>query len=153
MKNYRKTKVPMAQREPEERKKDFEEVPIGYTTEDAIEEANRCLQCVEPGCIEGCPVEIEIPDFIQCIKENNPEKAAKIIKDKNSLPAICGRVCPQENQCELTCIDCALCWTYCPDGCIIATEEGFFQPDYEFCKGCGICVEVCPTGAIKIEIE
>jgi len=149
----RKTKVPMPERPPQERIRDFNEVALGYTLEQAIEEASRCFQCVEPGCISGCPVEINIPEFIKCIKEKQLEKAIQIIKERNSLPAICGRVCPQETQCEIKCIQCSLCWLYCPEGCIVMNEDGFYEPDYDYCKGCGICAEVCPTGAIKMEVE
>jgi glutamate synthase (NADPH/NADH) small chain len=150
---YKRTKTPMPERPPEERIKDFEEVALGYTIEQAIEEAERCLQCIEPGCIEGCPVEIEIPEFIKCVRERNLEKAVEILKEKNSLPAICGRVCPQETQCEIKCIECGLCWLFCPDGCIVLNDDGFFEPDYDYCKGCGICAEVCPLGVIQMEVE
>lgn len=133
--------------------KDFGEVPLGYSKEEAIKEAERCLQCIEPSCVKGCPVEIDIPGFIRCIKEEDLEGAREILKENNSLPAMCGRVCPQEEQCELTCMECGLCWLYCPEGCIILNEDGFFEPDYDYCKGCGICAEVCPLGAIKMEVE
>ncbi|WP_088187275.1 NADPH-dependent glutamate synthase [Desulfosporosinus sp. FKA] len=82
----------------------FEEVALGYTKEMAVEEAQRCLQCKKPLCRTGCPVEVLIPDFIKQIAEENFEEASKVLKIKNSLPAICGRVCPQESQCESKCI-------------------------------------------------
>jgi|Deesub1362B_J571_1020462.scaffolds.fasta_scaffold38449_2 glutamate synthase (NADPH/NADH) small chain len=148
----RRCKIPMPERKPEERIRDFEEVALGYSMEDAIAEAERCFQCIEAGCIAGCPVEIDIPEFIRCIRENDFDRAIEIIKERNSLPAMCGRVCPQENQCELTCQQCGLCWLYCPEGCI-TLKEGYFEVDYDYCKGCGICAEVCPTGAIKMEVE
>ncbi len=150
---HRKAKTPMPERELEERVNDFEEVALGYSWEDALSEAERCLQCIEPMCIKGCPVEVNIPEFIERVKEHNLEKAAEIIKEQNYLPAICGRVCPQEDQCELTCMECALCWIYCPEGCMVLNEDGFFEPDYDYCKGCGICAEVCPSGVIKMEVE
>ena len=88
---------------PEERRSNFKEVPYGYSPEDAIEEAKRCIQCKRPYCIEGCPVNIDIPAFVKLIEEGDFLGAAKKIKETNSLPAICGRVCPQEDQCEKVC--------------------------------------------------
>ena len=99
----RKTKHEMPEQPPKERIKNFKEVPYGYSKETAIEEAKRCLQCKNKPCIDGCPVEIDIPGFIKCIAEGDLDKAAEIIKDKNSLPAVSGRVCPYENQCEGEC--------------------------------------------------
>jgi glutamate synthase (NADPH/NADH) small chain len=89
---------------PKERIKNFSEVALGYNEEQALLEASRCLQCKKPMCMEGCPVEIEIPAFIKLIKEKNYSGAITKIKEKNNLPAICGRVCPQENQCESRCV-------------------------------------------------
>ncbi len=100
----RKHRLPMKEQAPEDRVKNFNEVPFGYTAEDAIAEASRCLFCKKPACVAGCPVEIDIPGFIRMIQEGNFAEAAQRIKEKNSLPAICGRVCPQEDQCEMTCI-------------------------------------------------
>lgn len=88
----------------EERVNNFTEVALGYTMEDALYEAKRCLQCKRPGCVKGCPVEVQIPQFITEIINGDFAKAYKIIKQTNSLPAICGRVCPQEIQCEGGCI-------------------------------------------------
>ena len=150
---FQRHKTPMPERPPEERIKDFEEVALGYTYELAVQEAKRCLQCLEPNCVSGCPVEINIPGFIKCIVEGNLEEAARILREKNALPAICGRVCPQETQCEIKCVECGICWMYCPEGCMVLTEDGFFVPDYDYCKGCGICAEVCPLGAITMEVE
>ncbi len=99
-----KIKTPMKQQEPLKRIKNFLEVPLGYSEEEAIIEAERCLQCKNPTCISGCPVNINIPGFIKKIKEKDFESAINIIKETNSLPAICGRVCPQENQCEKSCV-------------------------------------------------
>lgn len=82
----------------------FEEVDLGYNDKEAKNEASRCLNCMNPRCVTGCPVNIAIPNFIKCIKEDNLEEAYKIIKQSSSLPMICGRVCPQERQCEKMCI-------------------------------------------------
>ena len=90
--------------DPKERIKNFDEVELGYTKEEALKEANRCLQCVNPRCVKGCPVGIMIPEFIKYIKEDNLEKALEVVNRASSLPAICGRVCPQEKQCESMCI-------------------------------------------------
>jgi glutamate synthase (NADPH/NADH) small chain len=97
-------KVKMPERSPGIRKKDFKEVNTGYMQDEMLKEANRCLQCKKPSCAHGCPVEIDIPKFIKFLAENNPVQALKILKQKNNLPAICGRVCPQENQCEKFCV-------------------------------------------------
>ena len=86
------------------RNKNFEEVALGYTKEMAVDEAQRCLNCPTPRCVEGCPVNVEIPKFIKAVAEENFAEAIKILKRKNSLPAVCGRVCPQENQCESKCV-------------------------------------------------
>ena len=94
----------MRKRMPQERTKDFFEVALGYTEEDAIKEASRCLQCRRPSCVQGCPVEVNIPRFIRKIKERKFLEAARVIKESNPLPAVCGRVCPQESQCEEKCI-------------------------------------------------
>ncbi len=99
-----KEKYDMPLLDAKERVNSFEEVALGYDEETAILEATRCLQCKKPFCIEGCPVEVPIPEFIKLILERDYQSAAIKIKEKNSLPAICGRVCPQENQCEKHCI-------------------------------------------------
>jgi glutamate synthase (NADPH/NADH) small chain len=91
-------------RDPKERSETFLEVELGYTDEEAKKEAERCLQCNNPRCMKGCPVNIKIPEFIKAIKENDIKKAYEIISESSSLPAICGRVCPQEKQCESMCI-------------------------------------------------
>src|SRR4030042_2554261 len=85
----------MPTRSPEARKTGFDEVAEGYTIEMAITEANRCLQCNSPQCIKGCPVMVRIPEFILALRENDPWGAAAVLKDTNSLPALCGRVCPE----------------------------------------------------------
>ncbi len=94
----------MPLRPPEERIQDFEEVPTGFTEQQALAEAERCLQCKNPLCVGGCPVSIDIPSFIKLILEEKYIEAAEKIKEDNLLPAVCGRVCPQEDQCELACI-------------------------------------------------
>ncbi|QTA37283.1 NADPH-dependent glutamate synthase [Thermosipho ferrireducens] len=99
-----KDRIPPVERKPEERAKDFEEVSLGYTEELAILEAKRCLQCKVPTCVSGCPVGIDIPGFIKEISKRNFEKSYRILKSYNSLPAVCGRVCPQEVQCEGVCV-------------------------------------------------
>ena len=97
-------RVHMAEQPAEERIKNFREVPLGYTEDEASEEARRCLQCKKPACSTGCPVEIDIPAFISLVAEKKFAEAAKKIKETNSLPAVCGRVCPQEIQCEYKCV-------------------------------------------------
>ncbi len=95
---------PMPEQDPQIRKRNFEEVPLGYTKELAVKEAERCLQCKKPSCMEGCPVSVDIPGFIKSIKEGDFAKAVRKIWERNALPAVCGRVCPQEIQCEGKCI-------------------------------------------------
>ncbi|MGM0603900.1 MAG: NADPH-dependent glutamate synthase [Bacillota bacterium] len=97
-------KTPMKEQAPEERVNNFDEVPEGYSDEDAVLEAERCLQCKHQPCVDGCPVSVPIPQFIQAVKDGDVEKANQIIKSKNNLPAVCGRVCPQEEQCEKVCV-------------------------------------------------
>jgi glutamate synthase (NADPH) small chain len=94
----------MPEQDPKVRGKNFDEVPFGYSEETAIREAQRCLKCKKPGCVSGCPVEIDIPGFISMIEAGDFIGAAKKIKETNALPAVCGRVCPQEEQCEVKCI-------------------------------------------------
>ena len=94
----------MPEQEPEDRARNFDEVPYGYTEETAIAEALRCMKCKKPKCVEGCPVGIDIPGFIGLVQEGRFLEAARHVKEQNALPAICGRVCPQEEQCEKLCI-------------------------------------------------
>jgi glutamate synthase (NADPH/NADH) small chain len=94
----------MKERVPLERRCDFGEVNLGYTAQDALEESRRCLQCKTRPCMEGCPVGVDIPDFIHAIAAERPGDAVRILKEKNALPAVCGRVCPQEEQCEKRCV-------------------------------------------------
>ncbi len=104
MANMCPTKTPIPEQQPEVRNKNFEEVCLGYTPEQAIEEAKRCLNCKNMPCISGCPVNVKIPEFIALIAEGEFEKAYLKITETNSLPAVCGRVCPQESQCEGKCV-------------------------------------------------
>lgn len=97
-------KTPMREQPPKERAKNYDEVPYGYSEKEAMQEARRCLQCKNPICIKGCPVEIDIPGFVQLIAEGDFQGAIKKLKEKNVLPAVCGRVCPQEDQCEKICV-------------------------------------------------
>lgn len=101
---HKKPQVPMPKLPVDKRIKCFSEVALGYTEDQAVAEANRCLQCKIPRCVEGCPVGIDIPAFIKCIRQGEYNKALEKIREKNSLPAICGRVCPQENQCMGKCV-------------------------------------------------
>ena len=97
-------RVPVREQDPKVRATNFEEVCYGYNKEEAMEEAQRCINCKNARCIQGCPVSIDIPAFVQQVKEGNIEEAYKIIGESSALPAICGRVCPQESQCEGKCI-------------------------------------------------
>ena len=103
-KKEKKPRVTMPEQEPQVRARNFLEVPTGYTPEMAIQEAERCLECKKPGCVDGCPVEIDIPGFIRYIKAGEFTNSIRHLWQKNSLPAVCGRVCPQEIQCEGLCI-------------------------------------------------
>ena len=95
---------PMQRQDPHVRRQNFEEVALGFTEEQAVREAQRCLSCKKQPCVSGCPVEIDIPSFISLVSERRFDDAIKKVREKNSLPAICGRVCPQEDQCEKQCI-------------------------------------------------
>ncbi|MGE0078053.1 MAG: bifunctional dihydroorotate dehydrogenase B NAD binding subunit/NADPH-dependent glutamate synthase [Bacteroidales bacterium] len=103
-KNNRRSRVPVREQDPEVRNKNFDEVCLGYNEEEAVSEAQRCLECKKPLCVTGCPVNVKIPNFIKAIKDRNFATAASIISEDSALPAICGRVCPQEIQCEGKCI-------------------------------------------------
>ena len=104
MPNMSLVKNKMPQQDPDVRNKNFEEVALGYTEEMAIDEAKRCLNCKNKPCVSGCPVQIDIPAFINEVKNGNFDEAYKILRQSTSLPAICGRVCPQESQCEQKCV-------------------------------------------------
>ena len=97
-------RTPMREQPPDERNHNFTEVNLGYTAELAKLEALRCLQCPKPKCVAGCPVGISIHDFIQSVADGRFDEAARILKADNALPAVCGRVCPQEEQCEVACV-------------------------------------------------
>jgi glutamate synthase (NADPH/NADH) small chain len=96
--------IPIKKQKPEDRIHNFNEVALGYTMKQAVAEAERCIQCPEPQCVQGCPVELDIPAFIKKIREKDFDAAIRKVKEKNSLPAICGRVCPQETQCQKFCV-------------------------------------------------
>lgn len=104
MPNMSLVKNEMPVQEPDVRNKNFKEVALGYTEEQAIDEAKRCLNCKNKPCSNGCPVQIDIPEFISKVAEGNFEEAYKVITRASSLPAVCGRVCPQETQCESKCV-------------------------------------------------
>ena len=97
-------RVPVREQEPKVRATNFDEVCLGYNKDEAVEEAQRCLGCKNAKCITGCPVNINIPAFVAQVKEGNFEEAYKIIGESSALPAVCGRVCPQESQCEGKCV-------------------------------------------------
>ena len=101
--NMSQEKVKMPEQDPKVRNKNFEEVATGYTLEMAMEEAKRCVHCKNQPCVSGCPVSVKIPEFIQFIVDGDLDAAYEKIAETNNLPAICGRVCPQENQCEGVC--------------------------------------------------
>ena len=104
MVNMRKDKNPMPEQDPKIRNKNFDEVALGYTAEMAVDEAKRCLACADPACRTGCPVQVRIPEFIAKVAAGDFDTAYEIIASTNSLPAVCGRVCPQEKQCEGKCV-------------------------------------------------
>lgn len=106
MPNMQTTKMPMPHQDAGERSRNFLEVALGYSNTDAITEAERCIQCKKPDCVQGCPVGIPIPQFLGKVKDGDLEGAYKILSDANTLPAISGRVCPQETQCEGRCVRC-----------------------------------------------
>lgn len=122
-------RTPMAEQPPAERIHNFNEVPYGYTPEEAMAEARRCLQCKNPRCVEGCPVGIDIPGFLQLIAEGDFQGAINLIHRANALPAITGRVCPQETQCEAVC---ALCKKYEP---VAIGRLERFVADWEAAQG------------------
>lgn len=97
-------KTPIPEQDPQQRRRNFDEVSLGYTSEQAVREAGRCLQCQKPACVHGCPVQVPIPRFIRMVKEQRFQEALETIKEANLLPAVCGRVCPQEKQCEQRCV-------------------------------------------------
>ena len=104
MANMSLKKNPMPSQDPNVRNKNFTEVALGYTEEQALDEAQRCLNCKNPACMKGCPVMVHIPEFIAKVAAGEFEEAYQIISNTSALPAVCGRVCPQENQCEKYCV-------------------------------------------------
>lgn len=140
----KKPKIPprnkMPEQDPIQRSKNFKEVNLGYTVELALAEANRCLQCKKPKCVEGCPVNVDIPGFIKLIKERRFIDANHHIKETNALPAVCGRVCPQENQCEGNCV------LKAKFGSVAIGYLERFVADYERLnsKACYICEKLPP---------
>ena len=135
-----KESVPMPKQKLEERIHNFNEVALGYTEEQAVAEAKRCLQCPQPKCAEGCPVDIDIQAFIKLIAERKFDEAIAKVKEKNSLPAICGRVCPQEEQCQNACV-----MGKVGDPVNIGRLERFVA-DYEMKKGAETPKKQAPTG-------
>ncbi len=102
--SQRAPRTPLPRRPPRDRRQDFQEVALGFGREEALAEAERCLNCKRPSCVPGCPVDIDIPGFIVAVREGRTEEAVRILKERNNLPGICGRVCPQETQCEQVCV-------------------------------------------------
>ncbi|NYE58703.1 NADPH-dependent glutamate synthase [Carboxydothermus ferrireducens] len=133
-------KYPMPEQDPKVRAKNFDEVALGYSLELAMKEAERCLDCKKPACKQGCPVEVDIPDFIRFIKAGDIDSAINKIKEKNALPAICGRVCPQESQCEGQCV-----LGKKGEPVAIGRLERF-AADYELAKGTQNVTVAPPTG-------
>jgi glutamate synthase (NADPH/NADH) small chain len=147
--NAEKLKIPrqkMPGQDPKERIKNFKEVPFGYTPEMALTEAKRCLQCKKALCMGGCPVEVDIPAFVRMIAEGDFIGAAKELKKNNSLPAICGRVCPQEDQCEKVCV---LAKKYQP---VAVGNLERFAADYERNQGEVEIPEIAPSTGKKVAI-
>ncbi len=139
-------KTPMPEQEPAKRAGNFDEVALGYTPELAVHEAMRCLECKKPKCIDGCPVNVPIPEFIRAVKEGDFGRAIDIIKEKNLLPAVCGRVCPQESQCEQLCI---VGKKHEPVG--IGRLERFVA-DYDMQRGKSKTPELAPPTGKKVAI-
>ncbi|MBI3015845.1 MAG: NADPH-dependent glutamate synthase [Candidatus Tectomicrobia bacterium] len=139
---------PMPERDPAERARTFEEVPLGFSEETAVLEASRCIHCPHNDCVEGCPVGIDIPAFLRLIEEGDFLGAAQKIREKNVLPAICGRVCPQEQQCEKACI---LALTKKPSPVSIGRLERFVA-DYERRSGKIEVPEVPPPTGFRVAV-
>jgi glutamate synthase (NADPH/NADH) small chain len=143
---HKESRQKMPEQDPQARVQNFNEVPLGYTDEMALLEASRCLQCAEPQCITGCPVNIDIPGFIRLIKESQFGRAIEHIKEFNILPAVCGRVCPQEVQCEKECV-LSKKW----DPIAIGALERFLA-DWEREHGIKSCPDCKPANNIKVAI-
>ncbi len=136
----------MPKQPPELRTQNFNEVALGYPVKTAVQEAKRCIQCKKPKCISGCPVEIDIPGFIQCIADGDFSAGIRILKDKNLLPAICGRVCPQEEQCEETCV------LIKKQGQIAIGRLERFLADWEAAQGASEVPELPPSTGKKVAV-
>jgi len=139
-------KTPIPEQDPAKRRSNFEEVSLGYTEEQALLEASRCLQCKKPLCVTGCPVGVPIPRFIKAVHEKDFSGAVLVIKEANLLPAVCGRVCPQESQCEKLC---TLSKKFDPVG--IGRLERFVA-DWERGQGNGSLPEIAPSTKRKVAI-
>ena len=136
----------MPEQDPKVRAKNFKEVPFGYSPELAQLEASRCLQCKKPKCIEGCPVEIDIPAFVKLISDGDYVGAARKLKERNGLPAVCGRVCPQEDQCEKVCI------VGKKDDPVAIGRLERFAADWERAKGEVFVPEKAPSTGKKVAV-
>ena len=141
-----KNRTPMPEQDPDVRARNFNEVALGYTPEMAVAEAKRCLQCKKPFCVDGCPVNVKIPQFIAEIAEGRFLAAARILKETNNLPAVCGRVCPQETQCEAKCV-----LDKKGEPIAIGRLERF-AADYEAASGSTATVDLPPSSGKKIAI-
>ncbi len=145
MANMNTNKTPMPEQDPNIRNKNFSEVALGYTAEMAIDEAARCLNCKNQPCVKGCPVNVRIPEFVSLVAAGKFIEAAEIVKSTNSLPAICGRVCPQETQCEQLCIR-----NKKGDPVAIGRLERFVA-DYAMAQG-GAKEDIAPSNGHKVAI-
>jgi glutamate synthase (NADPH/NADH) small chain len=141
-------RIPMPHQKPEVRARNYDEVALGYTEEMALQEASRCIKCAKRPCVTGCPVDVDIPEFIEAVKNKDFLKAANIIKHKNALPGICGRVCPQETQCESMC-------TLGKKGAPIAIgrlERYVADWEHKFKEGKTLPVDLPPSTGKKIAV-
>lgn len=139
---------PMPERDPKERARNFEEVPLGFSEATAVLEASRCIHCPHSECVDGCPVGIDIPAFLRLVEEGDFLGAARKLREKNVLPAICGRVCPQEHQCEKTC---TLSNTKKPSPISIGRLERFIA-DYERRSGQMSVPEIPPATGFRVAV-
>lgn len=139
-------RLEMPKQTPEERRRNFDEVATGYNFEMAKEEASRCIQCKKRNCQQGCPVNIDIPDFIKHLQEGNVEGAVKVLKRKTSLPGICGRVCPQELQCENACT------LNKKGGAIAIGRLERFVADWERMEGSSSLPEIAPSTGKRVAV-
>ncbi len=146
MRNNSPQKTPMPEQSADSRRSNFDEVPLGYTEELAIAEASRCIQCKNGPCVSGCPVEIDIPRFIAKIAEGDFDGAVRVMKEKNLLPAVCGRVCPQEEQCEKVCV---LGKRFEP---VAIGRLERFVADWEFAKGGEPVIKLPPKTGKRVAI-